>query len=226
MISEEITKELYRLQDEKYRDFQGSLIPTVDRENIIGVRTPALRKYAKQLAKESDIRLFLDALPHKYFDENQLHAFIISEIKDFETCVKEVQRFLPYVDNWATCDQLTPKVFSKNHRKLLPYIKAWIKSGKCYTIRFGIKMLMSHFLDDDFKPEYPEIIANIKSDEYYVNMMRAWYFSTALAKRYDEILPYIENHCLDEWTHKKTIQKAVESYRISEAQKQFLRQMR
>ena len=211
------------MQDKAYRDFQGKLIPTVDPENVIGVRTPELRKYAKQLVRREDIRGFLDALPHKYFDEYQLHAFIISEIKDYDVCMEEVNRFLPFVDNWATCDQMSPKTFKKHRQKLLGQIKIWLQSEETYTVRFGVGMLMQHFLDDDFEPEYPELVSAIRSGEYYVHMMIAWYFATALAKQYDRILPYIEKQKLDVWTHNKTIQKAVESYRITPEQKEYLK---
>ena len=226
MIGEEIRAELYTLRDEKYRDFQRKLIPTVRPETVIGVRTPALRAYAKELLKRPDIGEFLSALPHESFDENQLHAFILSEIKDFDRCAAGVERFLPFVDNWATCDQLSPKVFGKHHAELLPLVKAWIASGETYTVRFGIGMLMAHFLDADFDPVYPEWVAALRSEEYYVNMMRAWYFATALAKQYVAVLPYLEQRRLDVWTHNKTIQKAVESYRISDEQKTYLKTLR
>ncbi len=176
--------------------------------------------------KREEIQEFLDEIPHRYFDENQLHAFIISEIKDYERCIVEVNRFLPIVDNWATCDQLSPVIFKKNREKLLAEIKVWINSDATYTIRFGIGMLMQHYLDEDFKPEYPEMVSKIRSEEYYVNMMTAWYFATALAKQYDEVLPYITEHRLDAWTHNKAIQKAVESYRISPSQKEFLKSLK
>jgi len=226
MLTEEIRAELYRLRDEEYRDFQEKLIPTVRAGAMIGVRTPALRTYAKQLLRHPDVWEFLEALPHDSFDENQLHAFILSELKDFGRCADEVNRFLPFVDNWATCDQLSPKVFRKHHADLLPLIQSWIASGETYTVRFGIGMLMAHFLDADFDPKYPERVAAVRSEEYYVNMMRAWYFATALAKQYDTVLPYLEQHHLDAWTHNKTIQKAVESYRITDAQKAYLKTLR
>ncbi len=219
----EIQNELFRLQDEKYRDFQGGLIPSNDDKKMIGVRTPALRSYAKKLYKREDIHIFLEDLPHTYFDENQLHAFIISEIRDYDLCLAEVQRFLPYVDNWATCDQMSPKVFKKHRIELLDIIREWIASSETYTIRFGIKMLMMHFLDEDFTTEYPDMVAGVRSEEYYVNMMIAWYFATALAKQWDAIIPYIEDNRLDDWTHNKTIQKAVESYRITPEQKEYLK---
>nr|WP_315104406.1 DNA alkylation repair protein [uncultured Catonella sp.] len=223
MILNEIKNELFKMQDEKYRDFNSKLIPTVDKETMIGVRTPELRKYAKQLVKREDVREFLHSVPHKYFDENQLHAFILAEIKDFGVCLEEVKNFLPYIDNWATCDQLSPKVFKKYHKELLSHIREWIRSDKTYTVRFGIGMLMEHFLDEDFDMAYPEMVAEIRSEEYYINMMTAWYFATALAKQYGQILPFIENKKLDTWTHNKAIQKAVESYRITDEQKTYLK---
>ena len=226
MILDEIRNELFKMQYTAYRDFNSKLIPAVDKESMIGVRTPELRKYAKQLAKREDIEEFLHSLPHKYFDENQLHAFIVSEIKDFKNCVDKVNEFLPYIDNWATCDQLSPKVFKKYHKELITYIKEWLESDKVYTLRFGIGMLMEHFLDEDFDISYLETVSNIRSDEYYVNMMIAWYFATALAKRYENIIPFIENRRLDIWTHNKAIQKAVESYRISNENKEYLKRLK
>ena len=226
MILDAIRNELFKMQDTAYRDFNSKLIPTVDKSLFIGVRTPELRKYAKQLAKREDIEEFLHSLPHKYFDENQLHAFIVSEIKDFKSCVDKVNEFLPYIDNWATCDQLSPKVFKKHHKELIAYIKEWLESDKVYTLRFGIGMLMEHFLDEDFDIIYPETVSNIRSDEYYVNMMIAWYFATALAKRYESVLTFIENRSLEIWTHNKAIQKAVESYRISTDRKTYLKELK
>ncbi|SHI77608.1 DNA alkylation repair protein [Pseudobutyrivibrio xylanivorans] len=223
MITEEIKEELLKLQDIEYRDFQSKLIPTVGVEYFIGVRTPDLRKLAKTLAKRPDIDEFLQQLPHDYFDENQLHAFILSEMKDYEKCVEKLQQFLPYVNNWATCDQMSPKIFKKHKQELLPLIDSWIDSGDTYSIRFGIKMLMEHFLDDDFDLSYPEKVAAVRSEEYYVNMMIAWYFATALAKQYDAIIPFIENEKLDQWCHNKAIQKSIESYRITPEQKEYLR---
>lgn len=214
------------MQDIKYRDFQSKLIPTVEYETVIGVRTPELRKYAKQLAKTEGISEFLEDLPHQYFDENQLHAFLISEIKDYERCLEEVERFLPYVDNWATCDQLLPKVFKNHEKELLEDIRKWMVSDKTYTVRFSIGMLMKYFLDEHFKIEYPGMVAEIRSEEYYINMMIAWYFATALAKQYEAVLPFIENHRLDMWTHNKAIQKSVESYRIAKEQKEYLRSLK
>ena len=218
-----IRKELLKLQDNEYRKLQISTIPNVDPESIIGVRTPELRKFAKELFKSSNYEDFINDLPHKYFDENQLHAFIISEIKDYDECLKEFNKFLPYIDNWATCDQSTPKVFSKNKDKLINEIKKWIKAKETYTIRFGVSMLMRNFLDDDFKEEYLEMVSKIRSNEYYVNMMIAWFFATALAKKYDSTIKYIENRKLDICVHNKTIQKAIESYRVTDEHKKYLR---
>ena len=221
-----ITDKLFSLQDKKYRDFQTKLIPDAKPDIFIGVRTPDLRAFAKELSREADISVFLNDLPHKYFDENQLHAFIISEIKDFDVCIKEVDRFLPFVNNWATCDQLSPKVFKKHKTELLVYIKRWLKSGKTYTVRFSTGMLLTHFLDDDFDTSYLDMAANIRSDEYYINMMTAWFFATALAKQYEAALKYIENRRLDVWTHNKAIQKACESRRVSDQRKDYLRSLK
>lgn len=225
-ILDDIKAALFQMQDIGYRNFQYKLIPTVDPQNIIGVRTPALRKYAKQLCKRTDIVAFLEDLPHTYFDENQLHAFILSEMKEFNVCVSCINSFLPYIDNWATCDQLSPKIFKKHTEALLPCIKLWIDSDHIYTVRFGIGMLMQHYLDEHFSCEYPETVASIHSDEYYINMMIAWYFATALAKQYDHVIQYISDKKLDKWVHNKTIQKAIESYRISDEQKVALKTMR
>ena len=221
-----IKEDLFKLQDKKYRDFQAKLFKTISKDTIIGIRTPDVRSYAKKLIKDDNYSQFLEELPHEYFDENQLHAFIISEIKDYDECLSYINKFLPYVDNWATCDQMSPKVFKKNHAKLLNQIKTWLKSKETYTIRFGIGMLMQYYLDDEFKLEYSEMIANIKSIEYYVNMMRAWFFATALAKQYKETITFIEKEKLDTWTHNKTIQKAIESYRIKEEQKEYLKTLK
>ncbi|MBQ9530920.1 MAG: DNA alkylation repair protein [Eubacterium sp.] len=222
----EIKDFLYENQDIDYRDFQSKLIPNVDKSYFIGVRTPVLRKYAKELLKEGKTAAFLSELPHQFFDENQLHAFIISGIKNFDECIEKVEKFLPYIDNWATCDQLSPKCFSKNKNELLKHIDNWIKSKKTYIVRFAIGMLMSHFLDDDFDEKYLKAVSSVKSDEYYINMMIAWFFATALAKQYEKTLPYIENETLDIWTHNKAIQKAVESYRITDEQKAYLKTLK
>ena len=226
MITEEIRRKLFSLQDEPYKTFQLKLIPTIDPETMIGVRTPALRKLAKELSKDPDINEFLQDLPHQYFDENQLHAFLISEIKVFDKCMEQTETFLPFINNWATCDQLSPKVFKKHRQDLLPHIRVWIKSKETYTVRFGIGILMQHFLDEDFDPAYPELVSKIRSEEYYINMMIAWYFATALAKQYDAVLPYIEQKKLAPWTHNKAIQKARESYRVTQEQKDYLKSLK
>ena len=221
-----IREELFRLRDGTYRDFQAKLLPTVPADAIIGVRTPELRRYAKQLIKREDAALFLETLPHGYFDENQLHAFLLSEMKDYARCLEGVKRFLPYIDNWATCDQLSPMVFAKHRGELIGEIDKWLRSGETYTLRFGIGMLMQHYLDDAFDPAYPEKVALLRSEEYYVNMMIAWYFATALAKQYEAALPYLEQGRLDSWTHNKAIQKALESYRITPEQKEYLKSLK
>ncbi len=288
-INEEIKSRLFELQDLKFREFHCKLIPNVDPETVIGVRTPALRSLAKEMAKREDVDEFLSVLPHRYYDENQLHTFILSGIKDFGKAMDYVNRFLPFVNNWATCDQLSPKIFGKtreNKKRLLQQIKIWLtgkvsldalkneSANPCrsepfplshnepipscrsesfspshceplspchcerseaiqnsekihvYAIRFGIEMLMTFFLDEDFKPEYLKIVSKIRSKEYYINMMIAWYFATALAKQYDSTLPFIQKQTLDNWTHNKTIQKAIESYRITDEQKAYLRTLK
>ena len=226
MNTTEIRQKLFELADEEYRELQVKTTPSVDPEAFIGVRTPPLRALAKELSKCDDIADFLSDLPHKYFDENQLHGFIISLDKDFERCIANVGAFLPYVDNWATCDQTNPKVFAKHKTELLQHIKIWLASDRTYTVRFGIKMLMDHFLDESFDLKYPKAVAKILSDEYYVKMMQAWYFATALAKQYEAVLPFIEGKKLDAWTHNKAIQKSVESYRITDEQKQYLKTLK
>ena len=226
MIIDEIRKILLELADSKYREMQIKTTPSVDEQFFIGVRTPALRAYAKELVKRDNIGEFLAELPHKYFEENQLHAFIISLDKDFESCIAKVEVFLPYVDNWATCDQMNPKVFAKHTCELLEHINPWLGSDKTYTVRFGIKMLMDHFLGNDYELEYPKAVAKIRSDEYYIKMMQAWYFATALAKQYNSVLPFIEDRSLDTWTHNKAIQKSVESFRISDEHKAYLKTLK
>ena len=226
MKREEIVSELFRLRDDKYAVFQSSLLPTIKADRVIGVRTPKLRLLAVSLSKDEDLVLFLKSLPHQYFEENQLHAFLISLEKDFCKCIAEVEAFLPFVDNWATCDQLSPKVFKKNADKILTYINGWIKSDKVYTVRFAISMLMKYFLDERFDLKYVDMVAAIRLDEYYVKMAIAWFFATALAKQYALVLPYLERKDLDDWTHNKTIQKCVESNRISIEQKAYLKTLR
>ena len=218
-----IQERLFALQDEKYREFQRSLIPGLPRENIIGIRIPVMRKLAKEFVKEPEAAVFLKQLPHTYYDENILHALLIAEIKDYDACMEAVEAFLPYIDNWAVCDGLSPKVFGKHKAELLEKIRLWIPSEHIYTCRFGIGMLMRWFLDEDFQPGYLELPAAVRSEEYYVNMMTAWFFATALAKQWDAAIPYLEQNRLDPWTHDKTIQKARESYRITTEQKEYLK---
>ena len=222
----EMQNRLFELQDKKYADFQYKLTPTVPRELFIGVRVPKLRALAKSYSREKEAVEFMQVLPHHYYDENMLHGLLISEIKDYEKCVAAVEKFLPYVDNWAVCDLLSPKVFQKHKQELIQKIREWIASAHVYTCRFGMKMLMSHFLDADFKEEYLELPARVHSDDYYVNMMIAWYFATALAKQLDAAIPYIEDRRLDVWVHNKTIQKARESYRIAEERKEYLKSLK
>lgn len=225
-VKTSIQSRLYALEDLKYKEFQCKLMPTVAPEQVIGVRTPELRKLAKELFKESETAEFLNTLPHQYYDENNLHGFLVEQIKDYNTVVAAIDAFLPYVDNWATCDLMSPKVFKKHRLELLKEIHRWMASERTYTIRFGIGMLMAHFLDEDFAPDHLVWAAGIHSEEYYVNMMIAWYFATALAKQWDAVIPYIEQHRLDKWVHNKAIQKAVESYRITDEQKGYLRTLR
>lgn len=223
MAEEYVRKRLFELQDTAYRDFHSRLMPTVDKKLVIGVRTPDLRAFAKKISKTEYAQKFLAILPHKYYEENNLHAFLIEQIKDYDACIYEINRFLPFVDNWATCDMMRPRILAKNPEKLLCEIQKWIKSDEVYAVRFGIEMLMCYYLDGNFSPEYPEWVCNVKSDEYYVKMMVAWYFATALAKRYGNVIPYLENNRLDADTHNKTIRKAVESYRISDEKKTYLK---
>ncbi|MBR5386931.1 MAG: DNA alkylation repair protein [Clostridiales bacterium] len=225
-IIDDIRIELYAQQDLGYKSLQERTINNIDPDSIIGVRTPALRAYAKELGKREDVSVFLKDVPHKFFDEDQLHAFIISGMKDYNVCMDELEKFLPYVNNWATCDQMSPKVFKKHKAELLKHIKVWIKSKETYTIRFGVGMLMEHFLDEDFDPKYPEMVSKLRSEEYYVNMMIAWYFATALAKQYEAVIPYIKENRLAVWTHNKAIQKSIESYRITPEQKEYLRSLK
>ena len=225
-VRKTVQKELFVLQDLKYRDFHAKLIPSVDKEKVIGIRTPALRAYAKKFGKKEEAKQFLEILPHQYYEENNLHGLLIEQMKEYEKCVEELERFLPYIDNWATCDMIALRTV-KNHLDIfIQEVCRWIASDHPYIVRFGIGMLMRYYLDEQFKPEYPKKVAEVKSDEYYVNMMRAWYFATALAKQYDQIIPYLEDKRLDTWTHNKTIQKAIESYRITPEQKIYLRTLR
>lgn len=217
---------LWQLRDEGYARFQGALLPTVAPDKMIGVRTPALRLLAKEMMQSGEAEAFLQELPHRYFDENQLHAFILGSMKDFACCLPRVEAFLPYVDNWATCDQLSPKVHGKDKPLLLTALRRWMASNQPFTVRFAIGMLMRHFLDEDFKEEYLRQVAAVESGEYYVNMMVAWYFATALAKQYEAALPYLQHLVLPRWTHNKAIQKAIESRRLSDSQKNYLRRLK
>ena len=220
---EEIQKQLFELQDMAYRDFHSRLMPDIDKETVIGIRVPVLRKYAKSIVETELSEKFIKELPHRYYEENNLHMMLITGIKDYDRCLSEIERFLPYIDNWATCDFPAPKCFENHKEEWLPVIKRWIASGETYTIRYGIGMLMRLYLDEDFDPEYVRLVVGVKSDEYYVNMMIAWYMATALAKQWDAVIPYIEDHCMSDWVHRKTIQKAVESYRITDEQKEYLK---
>lgn len=221
-----IRERLYALQDKEYQTFQQKLIPTVLPEKIIGVRMPSLRVLAKEIPKNGEAEAFLEVLPHNFLEEYLLHGILLGGIKDFSEAVRETERFLPYIDNWAVCDLLSPKVFGKKREELLPWIDRWLSSGQEYTVRFGMKMLMSHYLEEMFRPEYPEKIIRANTDALYVKLMAAWYFATALAKQYEAVLPLIEAKQLDRWTHNKAIQKSLESYRISEERKMYLRTLR
>lgn len=221
-----IRQRLFALQDKPYAVFQAKLIPDLPPESVIGVRIPALRALAKELAGSPEAEAFLQALPHQYYEENDLHGFLLERIRDYTAAVAALETFLPYMDNWATCDTARPKVFAKHKAELLDHIKNWLSSGQTYTVRYGIGMLLAHYLDDAFTPEYPAMVAAVRSEEYYVNMMIAWYFATALAKQYDAAVPYLQEKRLDVWTHNKTIQKAVESYRITPEQKEYLRSLK
>lgn len=217
---------LFKNQDTKYKAFHQRLIPNVDPDRVIGVRTPTLRRIAKEFSGSKDREQFLKKLPHQYYEENNLHAFFIEQIRDFDLCIAEINRFLPYVDNWATCDSMRPGCFIKNRDKLILAIEKWLNAEDTYTVRYGIEMLMVHFLDGDFDKKHLEMVAEVESSEYYVNMMIAWYFATALAKKWDEAFPYLEKKRLAPWIHNKTIQKSVESYRIAEDKKTILRRLK
>lgn len=225
-IVKDIQSKLFELQDIKYRDFHAKLMPTVNKEKIIGVRIPVLRSFAKEFGKTKEARMFLQVLPHSYYEENNLHGLLLEQIKDYEKCLQELERFLPFIDNWATCDLLAVRTVKKHLDVFIEEVYRWIQSQHTYTIRFGIGMLMRYYLDENFQMEYPEKVMQICSKEYYVNMMRAWYFATALAKQPDAALPWLTERRLDVWTHNKTIQKAVESFRIPPEMKQQLRELR
>lgn len=219
-------EKLFEMQDLGYREFHSKLMPTVDKEKIIGIRTPELRKFAKEFAKSEEKEMFLNTLPHQYYEEDNLHGFLLEMEKDYDTLVKKVEKFLPYVDNWATCDMMRPKIFKRHLPELFERLKVWLESEHVYTIRYGIGMLLSFYLDEEFDEKHLEMVAKIRSEEYYVNMMIAWYFATALAKQWDSTICYIEKQKLDKWTHNKAIQKAIESYRITKEQKEYLRTWR
>lgn len=216
---------LFALRDEKYRAFQLPLIPWMDAERVIGVRTPELKRIAKELKKDGQADGFLASLPHRYFEENQLHAFILSLEKDFDKALSGTDVFLSYVDNWATCDQTSPAVFAKNAERLLPYIEKWLASGETYRTRFAVLCLMRYFLDGRFKPEYNDKVASLPHGEYYVDMVRAWYFATALAKQYESTLSVLKERRLDVFTHNKTIRKACESFRVPDERKNELKKL-
>lgn len=218
-----IRERLFSMQDLSYKEFHSKLIPTVNPDLLIGVRTPDLRKYAKELFGSVEAKLFVNQLPHKYYEENNLHGFLIEKIKDYDECVEQVKRFLPYVDNWATCDMMSPKVFGKNRDKLLGEIEAWFKSRNVYEVRFGIVMLMKWYLDEEYIDRSVAMVQTVVSDEYYINMAKAWFFATALSVEYDKVVGVIEGKVLDVWTHNKAIQKAIESRRVSVEQKAYLR---
>lgn len=221
-----VYERLIACSDEQYKEFQSKLVPNIPKETVLGVRTPDMRRIAKEIRGTEEAEGFLAELPHKFYEENLVHFFLIAMIKDFDQCVQAVETFLPYVDCWPVCDQSTPKVFAKNHEKLLPLIRKWMDSDRVYTARFGIRMLMNEFLGEYFQPEYLAWVAGVQGEDYYIKMMVAWYFATALAKQYDESVVYIEEHRLEPWTHKKAIQKAVESYRVTEAHKEYLKMLR
>ena len=222
----EIQQRLFALQDAGYRDFHAALMPTVDKALVIGVRMPALRALAKELKGTELAADFMAALPHKYYEENNLHAALIGHIRDFQPCLTALERFLPYVDNWATCDMMNPRALAKDKAALLERIRLWLQSGHTYTVRFGMEMLMNHFLEEDFREEYPALVASVRSEEYYVRMMQAWYFATALAKQYEAAVTYLEQRRLPPWVHNKTIQKARESFRVSQEQKEYLKSLK
>ena len=225
-VIQKVQQDLFTMQDLKYRDFHAKLMPTVDKDSVIGVRVPMLRAYAKKFGKTEEAKQFLEILPHQYYEENNLHGLLIDQMKDYELCIEELIRFLPYINNWATCDILSVKAVKGHLDSYIKNIYQWLESDYTYTIRFGINMLMRYYLEEEFKIEYPEKVAAIRSEEYYVNMVRAWYFATALAKKYDQVLPFLEEQKMDVWTHNKTLQKAIESYRITLEQKEYLRTLK
>lgn len=222
-INKQIIEDLKKYEDKEYLKFNSSLIPTLDKKNFIGVRIPIIRKLSKKYTKHKDINIFLNDLPHNFSEEDNLHALIICENKNYEQTIKELDKFLPYVNNWATCDLMNPKSFKNNIEALKKDILRWIKSNKCYTVRFGIEMIMTYFLGENYDASLMKRVSQITSEEYYINMMIAWYFATALAKNWKETIPYIKNHKLSVWVNNKSIQKAIESRRITKEQKDYLR---
>lgn len=225
-VEKEMLNAIFAARDEEYADFTAKLIPNVPRESIIGVRTPQLRSIAKRFGKNAGIDEFLSALPHEYHEQNLVHAYIAESIGDFDSAVKTIEAFLPYVTNWAVCDSMTPRIFAKHTGELVPIIKKWLQSEHSYTVRFGLRMLMCFYLEKEFASEINALAASVCSEEYYVNMMQAWYFATALAKQYDSTVPFVEEYRLSPWVHNKTIQKAVESFRITAEQKAYLKTLR
>lgn len=226
MTVEEIRAELFSLADEAYRQFHARLIPNVDPGAIIGVRTPALRAFARQLHHSGGYEAFLEELPHQYYEENNLHAFLLERIKSFDDCVAALDQFLPYIDNWATCDMMRPPALKKEPEKLMVKIRQWLTSESVYAVRFAIVCLMNFYLDENSQPEQLDLLCGIKSEEYYINMALAWYFATALSKQWDSVIGILESHRLPEWVHKKAIQKSVESRRITPEQKEYLRRLK
>lgn len=225
-IENDIQKRLFAFQDKEYRDFHAKLIPTINKDTIIGVRSPQIKLLAKEIYKENRYEDFLQSLPHKFYEENNIHGMLIGLQKDYDRALELLDEFLPYVDNWATCDMMKIGSFKKHLTELYIKIPEWLNSDKIYAVRFGIKMLMDYFLGDNFTSESADLVCAVKKDEFYIKMMIAWYFATALAKNYDEVVPYIENNLLEKWTHNKTIQKAIESNRISDEKKAYLRTLK
>lgn len=223
---QKIQNDLFDMQDLAYKEFQWKLMPTVAKEKVIGVRTPKLRKYAAEFAKTEDAEKFMSKLPHEYYEEDNLHGCLIEKIRDFDQCVEALERFLPFVDNWATCDMMNPKVLKKEPELLLEKIRQWMKAEDVYVVRFAMKCLMNYYLEEHFSLECPDLVAEVCREEYYIQMMQAWYFATALVKQYESILPYLLERRLNTWVHNKTIQKAVESYRIMPEQKVYLKTLK
>ena len=221
-----IREKLCSLQNKKNAAFVARLIPNIPPETILGVYTPQLRALAREVRGSAEAETFVRQLPHTLLEENALHAFLIESIRNYDTCLFEVERFLPYVNNWATCDSLRPPVFRKHRAALLDAVRRWLDSGETYTVRFGLGMLLTHYLDGDFEPRFLDWAADVRSEEYYVKMMVAWYFTTALCKQYDAALPYLREQRLDKWTHNMTIRKAVESRRVTETHKAYLKTLK